>query len=198
MGEVKPVAIVNRIEMLITESDEIKSIYSLAKQCGISDQTILDWRNKNRSPTIDKLSKVAEVLGVSIDWLVYGSNYTSEGQDMNGAEIVERIKSKMELKEVSRLTGISQQTISHWKTRGTIPSAKYIENIAAVLNVSSQWLLSGISPNGEALSEEHQELCRLYDAAEDDARHYALVILRDSAERKKGFPQRACAGQDGR
>jgi|GEM_PF-3847308 len=127
MGEVKPVAIVNRIEMLITESDEIKSIYSLAKQCGISDQTILDWRNKNRSPTIDKLSKVAEVLGVSIDWLVYGE-----------------------------------------------------DNISKIS------------------SEEHQELCRLYDAAEDDARHYALVILRDSAERKKGFPQRACAGQDGR
>lgn len=104
---------------------------------------------------------------------------------MNGADIVERIKSKMELKEVARLTGISQQTISHWKTRGTVPSAKYIEKIASALNVSSQWLLSGVSPKGESLSPEHEELCRLYDAATDDARHYALVILRDSATREK-------------
>lgn len=127
MGEVNPVALVNRIEKKISETGKIKSIYALGKVCGISDQTILNWRYKGSSPTIDKLSKIAAVLEVSLDWLVYGE-----------------------------------------------------DNISKIS------------------SEEHQELCRLYDAAEDDARHYALVILRDSAERKKGFPQRACAGQDGR
>ncbi len=67
-----------------------------------------------------------------------------------GDRIFERLKQiDMSQKEFSEKTGISQSTISEWKSKRTNPTSEKIMIICEVLNCSPQWLLSGIDNNGE-------------------------------------------------
>ena len=67
--------------------------------------------------------------------------------------IRDRIFAKLEelnmtQKEFSELTGIPQTTISDWRKKRTNPTAEKILIICKVLNVTPEWLLSGIEPQG--------------------------------------------------
>ena len=61
--------------------------------------------------------------------------------------IFERLKLlSMSQKEFSEATGIQQSTISEWKKNKTNPSSDKILTICKVLDVSPEWLLSGVDP----------------------------------------------------
>ena len=67
--------------------------------------------------------------------------------------IRDRIFAKLEEKEMtqkefSERTGISQSTISDWKKKRTNPTTEKIMVICKVLDVSPEWLLSGVEPEG--------------------------------------------------
>ena len=51
---------------------------------------------------------------------------------------------KMSQKEFSEKTGILQSTISEWKKKKTNPNSDKIMIICKVLNVTPEWLLSGV------------------------------------------------------
>ena len=53
-------------------------------------------------------------------------------------------KKNISQKQFSEETGISQSTISEWKSKGTNPSSEKIMIICKVLNVKPEWLLSGV------------------------------------------------------
>ncbi len=55
----------------------------------------------------------------------------------------------MSQKEFSEATGISQSTISEWKSKRTNPTSEKIMIICKVLDVTPEWLLSGIENTGE-------------------------------------------------
>lgn len=68
--------------------------------------------------------------------------------------IKDRIFQKLEelnmtQKEFSEKTGIAQSTISDWRKKRTNPTAEKIMIICKVLNVTPQWLLSGIEAQGD-------------------------------------------------
>ena len=61
--------------------------------------------------------------------------------------IFERLKQiSMSQKEFSELAGIRQSTISEWKKNKTNPSSDKILAICKALDVSPEWLLSGVDP----------------------------------------------------
>ncbi len=61
--------------------------------------------------------------------------------------IFERLRQlSMTQKEFSEKTGILQSTISEWKKKKTNPSSDKILVICKVLDVSPEWLLSGVNP----------------------------------------------------
>lgn len=61
--------------------------------------------------------------------------------------IFERLKQlSMTQKEFALKTGIQQSTISEWKKKKTNPSSDKILAICRVLDVSPEWLLSGVDP----------------------------------------------------
>ena len=55
----------------------------------------------------------------------------------------------MSQKDFSERTGIPQSTISDWKKKRTNPTAEKILIICKVLNVSLEWLLSGVEQTGK-------------------------------------------------
>ncbi len=56
---------------------------------------------------------------------------------------------KMTQKEFAKRTGISPRAISEWKTKKTNPTADKIMIICQVLEVSPEWLLSGVDKEGK-------------------------------------------------
>lgn len=63
--------------------------------------------------------------------------------------IFERLRQiNMTQKEFSEETGISQSTISEWKSKRTNPTSEKIMIICKVLDVTPEWLLSGIENTG--------------------------------------------------
>ncbi len=61
--------------------------------------------------------------------------------------IFERIKQlSMTQKEFAEAAGIQQSTISEWKKNKTNPSSDKILAICKALDVSPEWLLSGVDP----------------------------------------------------
>lgn len=68
--------------------------------------------------------------------------------------VFEKLKQvNMTQKEFSERTGVKQSTISEWKTKGTNPSSEKIMPICKVLQVTPEWLLSGVDKAGKRGSE---------------------------------------------
>lgn len=55
---------------------------------------------------------------------------------------------EMSQKVFSEKTGISQSTISEWKSKRTNPTSEKIMIICKVLDVTPEWLLSGAGNTG--------------------------------------------------
>ena len=54
----------------------------------------------------------------------------------------------MTQKEFAKRTGIPETTVSDWKKKKTNPTAEKILVICKVLNVTPEWLLSGVETHG--------------------------------------------------
>lgn len=62
--------------------------------------------------------------------------------------IMERLRQlSMSQKEFAELAGVQQSTISEWKKNKTNPSSDKILAICRALDVSPEWLLSGVDPS---------------------------------------------------
>ena len=67
-----------------------------------------------------------------------------------GDRVFARLKEiGMTQKDLSEKTGISQSTISEWKSKRTNPTSEKIMIICETLNVTPEWVLSGISNTGK-------------------------------------------------
>ena len=53
--------------------------YRVAKDCGFSNVTLSDWKKGKSRPKLDKMKKIAEYFGVSVD-------YFSEDRDRSFSE----------------------------------------------------------------------------------------------------------------
>jgi transcriptional regulator with XRE-family HTH domain len=48
------------------------TVYRVAKDTGISQVTLSDWKTGRSVPKVDKLQKIANYLGVTIEYLLTG------------------------------------------------------------------------------------------------------------------------------
>lgn len=62
----------------------LKSI-DVSKATGISSATLSDWKRGVSTPKSDKLEKIAQYLGVSIDYLRTGKDSTMENIGLGGS-----------------------------------------------------------------------------------------------------------------
>ena len=69
--------------------------------------------------------------------------------------IFERLEQlSMTQKEFAQKTGIQQSTISEWKKNKTNPSSDKILAICKALEVSPEWLLSGVDPAASRMKNQ--------------------------------------------
>lgn len=105
-----------------------------------------------------------------------------------GKRIFERLRQiDMTQKEFSEKTGINQSTISEWKKNNANPSSDKIMAICVALDVTPEWLLSGVGPAGSRkdrqdyyIIDKNSELGILidtYTAADDDLRARMMGYL---------------------
>lgn len=64
----------------------------LAKRLGIGQSSYADWERGKKKPTQDNLVKIAQVLNVSVDYLVGNSKEKSD--DLDNIELLFRMNSK--------------------------------------------------------------------------------------------------------
>lgn len=78
-------SIVDRLQSIVKERGT--TFKQLERDCGIGNGTIRRW--EEQSPRLDKLSKVANFLQVSLDYLVFGSSEIAtscDGVELSQAE----------------------------------------------------------------------------------------------------------------
>ena len=56
--------------------------YKISKETGISDRLIGYWRNGEKLPGAENLLAIANYFGISVDYLLTGSNFTDEFNDI--------------------------------------------------------------------------------------------------------------------
>ena len=66
------------------------SINKLEKECGLSTSTVNKW--DNNTPSVDKIEKVANYFGVTIDYIVTGK----EKQPAENGKLSDRLEKIME------------------------------------------------------------------------------------------------------
>ncbi|HEY0720888.1 MAG TPA: S24 family peptidase [Gammaproteobacteria bacterium] len=111
-----------------------------------SQQTLTNWK-KRGLPGV-KVPAVADVLGVTADWILTGRGPKCSDWMVERTPI-ERILAEISVQNLSeaefcRRMGELQQTFSAWKKRG-FPPAKAVK-ASDVLVVSVEWILAGREP----------------------------------------------------
>ena len=76
-------------------------------------------------------------------------------------------ESQMTQKEFSQKTGIPESTISDWRKKRTNPTAEKIMIICRTLDVTPEWLLSGIEAQG---TRSNPQKWHVVDAETDSGR----------------------------
>ncbi len=68
----------------------------VAEYCGFSKSTLSDWKSGKGTPKLDKIAKIAECLGVSIDFLATGKEPES-AEFTKEAELLVKIRNDKQL-----------------------------------------------------------------------------------------------------
>ena len=64
----------------------------ISRATGISNMTLSDWKNGKTTPKQDKLQKIADFFGVSIDYLMTGKEPEFDKYSAESARLVAKIR----------------------------------------------------------------------------------------------------------
>ena len=91
--------------------------------------------------------------------------------------IFERLRQlSMTQREFAEKAGIQQSTISEWKKNKTNPSSDKILAICKALDVSPEWLLSGVDPAENRGKNQQKDIGTVYHKKSINFRSRILTI----------------------
>ncbi len=107
--------------------------------------------------------------------------------------IIERVLQLLEIKKLKisdlcTYLDVPNGLISNWKVRGTDPPSKYILQIAQLLDVSVEYLLTGqekITIDITLVSNEEKELITNYRFLELEDRDLVFKLLKSISKKQK-------------
>lgn len=83
--------------------------YRVHKDTGVAQSTLSDWKNGKGTPSADKLKKIADYLGVTIEYILTGEDSKSKGKllvndDEELTEYLEELKNRPEKRMLFSVT----------------------------------------------------------------------------------------------
>lgn len=82
--------------------------YRVAKETGISTATLTQWKNGSSTPKTDKLQKIADYFGVSLNYLTTGEEKEDEPKYYLNDETAEIAQEIFENKELRMLFDVTR------------------------------------------------------------------------------------------
>lgn len=95
-------------------------------------------------------------------------------------------KKKITQQALAEALGTKQSTIASWKRLGTQPSSNLIIPIAKILEISTDFLLTGEEPDQETYTADEQELVTCYRKSNQTGKQR---IMEYAAEMEKLHPE---------
>lgn len=149
----------------------------LAKRVGVSRGAVSLWLSGQTSNLKDtNIAKVADVLNVSVHWLVNGTPQRKHarqerpppalaGEEIDPLEIMDKRRQAMGLNwsQFAELLGESRQNVRAWRTRGAIPGSK-LAKVARCIGVSVDEMLRDRGAEAPAIDYEATTPRDLVDA----------------------------------
>ncbi len=87
-------------------------------------------------------------------------------------------------KELGKYIGVNPSSISGWRNEGSFPSSKYIVGISEFLDVSIEYLCTGIEKSTTSiLSDDQIELLDTYKKLDNRGRHRVHTIIYEELDR---------------
>lgn len=85
----------------------------ISRATGISNMTLSDWKRGKTKPKTDKMQKIADFFGVSVDYLMTGKEpeFTIEMADMDAELLLTEKRLKEYLLKISRMSKEKQEHI---------------------------------------------------------------------------------------
>lgn len=118
----------------------------VAAAAGITKSTFSDWKTGRSIPKIDKLMRIAKVLGVSLECFAPLNEIQNTSQQHSESykrfeELLE--KHTVTAYRVSKETGISTATLTSWKQGVYTPKREKLKVIADYFSVPLEYLTDG-------------------------------------------------------
>ncbi len=117
----------------------------VAKATGITKSTFSDWKSGRSNPKNEKLQKIADYFGVTIDYLTTGKEEGEKEPQLKPYEVFEQLlqKYKMTAYKVAKEAGVTQTALSNWKTGKSTPTTKTLQKLADYFGVTIDYLMTG-------------------------------------------------------
>ena len=71
--------------------------YQVSKATGVAQSSLSDWKNGKSKPKFEKMKKIADYFGVSVDYLMYGEEKNSQQELSSIYRASPRTPSKIKL-----------------------------------------------------------------------------------------------------
>ena len=124
----------------------------LADQLDVSVQSVKNWEQGINGTDDSTLKKIAEICGVDFVWLK--NIEPTVNHDMTvGARIGSLLKVKrMTQRELSEHLGVDFRMVNRWIVRDVTPNSKHLLEIAAVLDVTPEFLMGECETTADSFS----------------------------------------------
>ena len=122
--------------------------YQLAKMLGVWHTDVSRWQKDERYPKASHLIKMADIFGVSVDWLLGRTEKTKTAGEKptDGKTLGQRLRSKRieygwRQSDMAKEMMVAISSIYHWENDRNETTAFFLLLLAEKLNVSADWLL---------------------------------------------------------
>ena len=126
--------------------------YQVSKATGISQSTLTDWKNGRSNPKPDKLKKIADYFGVSVDYLLSGEEKSAPNVKETTAARLKLAMNQQGLKQAAVLdkaqpwckkygVRLSKSDLSQYVSGKVIPGQEKLTVLGRALGVSEAWLM---------------------------------------------------------
>lgn len=129
--------------------------YKVSKDTGITQATLSRWKTGKASPSIETLQLLSNYFGVTVDYLLGNEDIKCHPTTQIGVTNMNRIAQlrkefNLNQKDLSKLLGVAQNTISQWENGNRDPDTNSLIALASFFHVTTDYLLGIDAKNGPA------------------------------------------------